>query len=80
MEYSNLLDSIERENNSYMSDYKNSIYIDGVASFPESSYFELTNSLTEISDWSWKLNDNEDEEYHFDSDAEKEWAKILKKF
>ena len=80
VEYSNLLDSIERENNSYMSDYKNSIYIDGVASFPESSYFELTNSLTEISDWSWKLNDNEDEEYHFDSDAEKEWAKILKKF
>lgn len=80
VDYSNLLDGIEKENNSYMSDYKNSIYVDGVASFPESSYFELTKSLTEISNWSWKLNDNEDEEYHFDSDAEKEWAKILKKF
>lgn len=50
--------------------------------FSESSYFELSNvgsMVYEIEDWVWKLNDPDDDEYHFDSNAEKEFAKILKK-
>lgn len=76
---SNFIGEIDQENNAYMSDYDKSMQIDEIIGFSKSSYFEMTGNFTEISDWAWKLNDDEDEEYHFDSEAEKEWAKILKK-
>ena len=79
MKISNYIIEIDQENNSYMEDYENSMIEDKTALLPKTSYFEITGSMTEIYDWSWELNDKNDEEYHFDSDAEKEWAKILKK-
>jgi type III restriction enzyme len=62
-----------------MADYENSMVEDENSSFPNTSYFEITDKTTEISNWSWKLNDPNDDEYHFDSSAEKDFAKILKK-
>ena len=79
VKYSNFINEIDQENNSFMADYEKSLVEDETTEFSKTSYFEMTGSVTEISNWAWKLNDEEDEEYHFDSDAEKEWAKILKK-
>jgi type III restriction enzyme len=78
-DFSIYLEEIETENNSYMADYENSMVEDENSSFPNTSYFEITDKTTEISNWSWKLNDPNDDEYHFDSSAEKDFAKILKK-
>jgi type III restriction enzyme len=74
-----LVEEIEKENNKYLSDYKTSLIISEKENFNESSYFELTNIMTEIDDWIWELSDKTDNEYHFDSLAEKDFAKILKK-
>lgn len=79
IKYSNFISEIDQENNAYMANYEKSMVEDETAEFSKTSYFEITGSFTEISDWAWKLNDDDDEEYHFDSDAEKEWARILKK-
>jgi type III restriction enzyme len=79
IQISNLVEEIEKENNKYLSDYKTSLIISEKENFNESSYFELTNIMTEIDDWIWELSDKTDNEYHFDSLAEKDFAKILKK-
>lgn len=76
---STYLNDIDVENNSYMENYDESLVEDNPASFPKTSYFETTGNTTEISNWAWELNDTDDEEYHFDSGAEREFAKILKK-
>lgn len=77
--YSNFIEEIEKENNAFMANYEKSMEVDLTTSFSKNSYFEITGSSTEISDWAWKLNDEDDEEYHFDSGAERDFAKILKK-
>lgn len=79
VKYSNYINEIDQENNAYMANYEESMVEDETAEFSKTSYFEITGSSTEIDDWAWRLNDEDDDEYHFDSDAEKEWAKILKK-
>ena len=75
---SNYIEDINKKNDEYMSDYENSMVTDSIENFSSSSYFEITDNMTEIEDWAWELNDNDDE-YFFDSYAEKEFAKILKK-
>ncbi len=77
------VDEIEKENNAYMSNYETSLEIDEKQKFSETSYFEISKDIEriyEIEDWVWLLNDPDDEEYHFDSKAEKEFARILKRF
>jgi type III restriction enzyme len=77
--YSNFIEEIEKENMAFMADYELSLQVDGEESFQQSSYFELTNIKADIDDWNWRMNDKNDDEYHFDSEAEKEFAKILRK-
>ncbi len=77
---SNYIDEIDKKNNEFMSDYSQSMLLDSVESFADSSYFEMSENMTEIDDWSWELLNNEDDEYCFDSYAEKEFAKVLKRF
>lgn len=79
LKISNLVSEIDTENNSFMADYERSMELDDVATFPKTSYFEITGNTTKISNWAWKLNDGLDKDYDFDSEAEKEFAKILKK-
>lgn len=77
------VDEIEKENNAYMSNYETSLEIDEKQKFSETSYFEISKDIEriyEIEDWVWLLNDPDDEEYHFDSKAEKEFARMLKRF
>jgi type III restriction enzyme len=76
---SNIIDEIDKENNSYLANYETSLSINKKVFFPETSYFEMTNIVTEIDNWTWELNNKDDDEYHFDSQAEKEFAKLLKK-
>jgi len=76
---SEVIDLIDRENNKYLSDYQTSLVADKNSTFSTFSYFEITNIVTEIDNWVWSLNDKDDVEYHFDSQAEKEFVKLLKK-
>jgi type III restriction enzyme len=77
--YSHYIEQIEKENMAFMADYETSLEIDGSQGFQTSSYFELTNIKADIDDWMWRMNDKDDDEYHFDSEAEKEFAKILRR-
>jgi len=79
LKFSTYIDDIEKENNSYLADYENSMDLDEISGFAPVSYFEMIGNTTEISNWAWELNDSDDEEYDFDSGAEKEFARILKK-
>lgn len=72
------LEEIEKENMAFMENYKESMIEDDPASFPLSSFFEITSCMTEIDNWVWRLNSPDDFEYYFDSEAEKEFAKIIK--
>lgn len=76
---SNVIELIDFENTAFMENYEQSMEIDDISGFPESSYFETTNFMTEIDEWSWELNNPNDDEYYFDSEAEKEFAKIIKR-
>lgn len=76
---SSVIEEIDKENNAYMSNYENSVELNEISSFPENSYFEITDLTTDIEDWIWIMNDSDDEEYHFDSEAEKNFAKLMKK-
>lgn len=73
------LEEIEKENMAFMENYKESMIEDDPASFPLSSFFEITSCMTEIDNWVWRLNSPDDFEYYFDSEAEKEFAKIIKR-
>ena len=62
--------------NDYSHDYSHLVCDPKAVSFSETSYFEKTNQYVCIDDSVWERNDG-DNEFHFDSDAEKKWAKIL---
>lgn len=79
------IDDIIVQNSSFLCDYANSMELctdeSGVVkevSFPvESSYTDLGKYVT-IGDWVWKRKGVISEKFSFDSDAEREWAEILK--
>lgn len=79
------IEDIISENSSYLCDYASSMELctddSGVVrevSFPiESSYTDL-GKYVNISDWVWKRKGVDSEKFSFDSDAEREWAEILK--
>ena len=50
---------------------------DMYVSFPQESYFSESDYFVNINDWVWKRSDSR-EKISFDSNAEKEWAEILK--
>jgi type III restriction enzyme len=79
------VDDIITENSSYLCDYAQSMELatDDLGnvkevSFPvESSYTDL-GKYVQIGDWVWKRKGVDSEKFSFDSDAEREFADILK--
>lgn len=68
---------ISKESNQYMCDYSQSMEIEKEESFATESYYLKTDKYVNISNWVWKRKDGA-EKFSFDSDAERDWAKILK--
>lgn len=69
--------AIAKESNKYMCDYANSMEIASEESFAVESYYIATDKYLNISNWIWKRLDGA-ERFSFDSDAERDWAEILK--
>lgn len=78
------IDAIKREYNQYICNYNESMMIvknengvDKEVSFPMSSLYVDNKNYVNISDWVWKRKDGVNK-FSFDSEAEREWASILK--
>lgn len=68
---------IAKESQRYMCDYSQSMVLGSEESFADSSYYSVTDKYVNISNWVWKRRDGA-EKFSFDSDAEKDWADVLK--
>lgn len=68
---------IEKQSQQYMCDYSQSMLLDDEKSFAESSYYTATDKYVNISNWVWKRKDGS-EKFSFDSEAERDWADVLK--
>lgn len=68
---------IAKESRQYMCDYSKSMVLSTEESFSESSYYTVTDKYINISNWVWRRRDGA-EKFSFDSDAEKDWADVLK--
>ncbi len=71
------IDDIAKENEQFVCDYKSSMEAGGSVSFPLTSYYADNGNYVNISNCVWKRRDGADK-FAFDSDAEREWASILK--
>ena len=77
------IDSISAESKKFACDYNTSMVLfadeNGSTDFslPENSFYIDKGNYVNISDWIWKRKDGK-EKFSFDSEAEKEWAEILK--
>lgn len=80
------IDDIIKENSSFLCDYENSMELSTdesgkikEVSFPvESSYTDAGKDSIRIKEWVWRRKGSNSEKFSFDSDAEKEFAEILK--
>lgn len=82
--FSEHVDAVRKEFNNYICDYAKSMEIvtdnDGKykeVSFPITSVYVDNEHYQNISDWVWRRKDGNDK-FSFDSEAEREWASILK--
>ena len=82
--FTECLDSIVKENNKFVCDYSQSMEVckdDAgeplTVSFPPTSLYTDNGNYVNIGDWVWQRRDEKDK-FSFDSDAEREWADILK--
>ena len=71
------IDKIKQKYNSYICDYQKSMIVENAVSFPLVSYYNNNEKTLTIDDWIWCRKDGDDD-FSFDSDAEKKWAEILK--
>jgi type III restriction enzyme len=72
------VEHIAKESNQYQNDYIESMeVVPGEVSFAATSYYTATDRTVRIRDWVWKRRDG-NHSFAFDSDAEEEWAEILK--
>lgn len=78
------LEGIVSENNNYTCNYSESMEIlkdesgsETLKSVPVNSTYTDNGNYINISDWIWKRRDGKDK-FSFDSDAEREWASIIK--
>lgn len=71
------LGSVRKEYNSHICNYEESMEVDGTASFPITSVYTDHQNYENIGDWVWRRKDAVDR-FSFDSEAEREWASILK--
>ena len=63
-----------------MKDYDSSMKVCEAVSFPYSSCYNETSQTLTLNDWVWcRKEDNQQfDEFSFDSEAEKKWAEVLK--
>ena len=78
------IEAVRKEYNDFVCDYSQSMEIvkdengkDKEVSFPLSSFYVDNEHYQNISDWVWRRKDGNDK-FSFDSEAEREWASILK--
>lgn len=72
------VEHIAKESNQYQNDYAESMEVmPDEVSFPATSFYTNTDRAVRIRDWVWKRRDG-NHSFAFDSDAEEEWAEILK--
>ena len=72
------IDAVQKEYNDYICDYTESMALNKTeVSFPMTSIYVDNEHYQNISDWVWKRKDESDK-FSFDSEAEREWASILK--
>ena len=76
-EIAEFVPELEKENDQYLCDYAQSMEVKEEVSFALSSHYTSTEYYVEICNWVWQRRDKE-EEFSFDSDTEKKWAKILR--
>ena len=76
-EVAEFVQELEKENNQYLCDYSQSMEIKGEVSFAVSSHYTDNGNYVNIGNWIWKRRDGA-EKFSFDSEAEREWADILK--
>lgn len=69
---------IDNKNKAYLKDYNKSMIEGKPVTLSTESYYEKTEHYLEINDWVWLNHLYDDNEFHFDSEAEKEFAKILR--
>jgi len=82
--FNGMIDKITSENNKYVCNYSESMELakdennnNIELSFPVSSSYVDNGNYINIGDWVWKRRDGKDK-FSFDSDAEREWATIIK--
>lgn len=71
-------DKVKASYDNYICDYDKSMVVDKEVSFPQMSSYNNCGNTTDSLNWVWCKNDGDDE-FSFDSYAEKEWAKELRK-
>lgn len=71
-------DKVKASYDNYICDYDKSMVVDKEVSFPQVSSYNNCGNTTDSLNWVWCKNDGDDE-FSFDSYAEKEWAKELRK-
>lgn len=68
---------IAKESNQYRCDYSSSMQVGEEVTFADQSYYSVSDKYVNISNWVWRRKDGA-EKFSFDSEAEKDWADILK--
>ena len=76
-EIAEFVPELEKENNQYLCDYRQSMEVKEEVSFALSSHYTDNGNYVNIGNWVWKRRDGA-ERFSFDSEAEREWADILK--
>lgn len=84
LKFNDNIDKIIVENQNYICNYEESMELvkddngkEIFSTFPEKSSYTDNGNYENISDWVWKRTDGADK-FSFDSEAEREWASILK--
>lgn len=76
-EIAELVPELEKESNQFFCDYEQSMEVKEEVSFALSSHYTDNGNYLNIGNWVWKRRDGA-EKFSFDSEAEREWADILK--
>lgn len=73
-----MADDVKKKYDTYICDYENSMEVDKKVSFPVMSSYVETDQSQRIQTWVWCRKDGSGNKFTFDSEAEREWASVLK--
>lgn len=83
-EFTENIEAVASESSQYVNDYEKSMEVvkdekgqEVEISFAPTSHYTDNGNYVNIGDWVWKRNDGKDK-FSFDSEAEREWAEMLK--